>query len=101
MGADVLLLAPGDGAIRDPLRGSLFTVDDVECSPHGRCRSRGRTERVHRSFSGKPHRTRFPTAPTRIISQRALHTEFRTLPRSFFPPSTIDDFMTATRSRPG
>jgi hypothetical protein len=28
----------------------------------------------------KPHRTRFPTAPTRIISPRALHTKFRTLP---------------------
>ena len=29
---------------------------------------------------GKPPRTQFPTAPTRISSHRALHTKFRTLP---------------------
>ena len=47
-----LLLAAGDESICDSLRRSLFALDSVKCpAAHGRCRSRGRPERAHRSFS--------------------------------------------------
>src|SRR5690606_12595309 len=38
--------------------------DDLRA--HGRCPTFGRQKRVHKVV-GKPHRTRFPTAPTRLI----------------------------------
>jgi hypothetical protein len=50
------------------LYGDRFTPStNVKCLAHGRCRSRGRPERAHRSLE-KPPRPRFPTAPTRLIA---------------------------------
>lgn len=88
--------ATGDESIRHPVRRPVSRVTAIVDSrrAHGRCRSRGRTERAHRLL-GKLHRPQFPTAPTRVIvfegvnrrtqtqqrnTNHALRTEFLTLP---------------------
>jgi hypothetical protein len=66
MGARATLLETGDESIRDPLRRSLFPIDGVKC--HGAWTlPEPWTHRTRPPLLGKPPRTRFPTAPTRII----------------------------------
>jgi hypothetical protein len=73
MGARPHLLENRDESVRDPVSRSVHDAERVKCSPsrrarraRGRCRPCGRTERAHKGL-GKPPRTRFPTASTRII----------------------------------
>ena len=60
------LLETGDESIRDPLRRSLFPIDRVKCNGAWTLPEPW-THRTRPPLLGKPHRTRFPTAPTRII----------------------------------
>ena len=78
-------LAPRNESIRDSVRGSFHATDDVKC----RCawtRPAPWTQRARPPRLGKPHRPRFPTAPTRTLvftvkdETTASHTEFLTLP---------------------
>src|SRR5947208_4481646 len=91
MGAHLALLARRDESIRDSVRRSLFAIDGVKCNGAWTLPEPW-THRTRPPLLGKPHRTRFPTAPTRVIvfrskknrtksCQPALHTKFRTLPR--------------------
>ena len=65
------LLASGDEPIRDPVRGPLYEAPGVKCRGAWTLPSLW-TPRTRPQRPGKPHRTRFPTAPTRTIN--ALHT---------------------------
>ena len=59
-------LETGDESIRDPLRRSLFPIDSVKCNGAWTLPEPW-THRTRPPLLGKPARTRFPTAPTRII----------------------------------
>ncbi len=82
-------LAPRDAAVCDPLRGSLHHFRVVEWTRAWTLPGPW-TPRTRPPALGKPHRTRFPTAPTRTLGFTvktraiALHTEFLTLPRDAF-----------------
>src|SRR5437867_623217 len=66
VGAHRVLLAAGDESICDSLRRTLFAVERVKCKSAWTLPERW-THRTRPPLLGKPHRTRFPTAPTRII----------------------------------
>src|SRR5437773_12497822 len=72
MGAHGLLLAAGDESIRDSLRRPLFAFTRVKCKSAWTLPEPW-TPRTRPPLLGKPHRTRFPTAPTRIVVN-TLHT---------------------------
>lgn len=72
VGTDVALLASRDEPIRDPLCRSLSAAERVKCTSAWTLPEPW-TQRTRPPLLGKPHKTRFPTAPTRIISQ-ALYT---------------------------
>src|SRR5262249_53034825 len=69
VGAHRVLLAAGDESIRDSLRRPLFAVERVKCTSAWTLPEPW-THRTRPPLLGKPHRTRFPTAPTRIIGSR-------------------------------
>ena len=87
MGARGAALEDGDVAVCDPRRRSLSRLAGVKCAGAWRLPEPW-THSTRPPLLGKPHRTRFPTAPTRILGfkeeknerQPALHTKFRTLP---------------------
>jgi hypothetical protein len=66
LGAGRPHLAPSDESVRDPVRRSLFAPDDVKC-PRAWTLPEPWTHRTRPPLLGKPPRTRFPTAPTRIV----------------------------------
>jgi hypothetical protein len=83
VGADLTPLPRRDESIRDPLRRSLSTLTGVRCTGAW-TPPEPWTHRTRPRLLGKPHRTRFPTAPTRIIPSGG--TENRT--KDVNPPYT-------------
>ena len=59
-----------DESVRDPVRGSLHRAERVECPGRSAWTLPSPwTPRTRPQGLGKPQRTRFPTAPTRIVIQ--------------------------------
>src|SRR5262249_23921633 len=78
MGAECPLLETRDEPIRDPLRGSLHDTAGVKWAGAWTLPSPW-THNPRPPRLGKPHKPRFPTAPTRCIVT-ASHTENLTVP---------------------
>src|SRR5438034_7400551 len=79
MGAWRADVARGDEPVCDSLRGTVYEREGVEW-PRAWTLPSPWAPRTRPPRLGKPHRTRFPTAPTRIVN--ASHTKNLTLPLS-------------------
>src|SRR2546430_12942860 len=90
MGSRANALETRHESIRDFVSRSLCDVEHVKCQSAWTLPEPW-THRTRPPLLGKPHRTRFPTAPTRILEfkrrkeqnesrQPASHTKFRTVP---------------------